>query len=742
MTAATSLTLPLSCLSPGHEAKPPVNVRIATEDASVAALARNIADRIASGRPALIEPLVVVEGAKPRGRERPYYVANGGRRLLALRRLAEAGTIPADLPLPVVLQPRSDGLEASTSAAVLSQPHHPVDQLEAFAMLWPDRPETERVALIAARFALSHRRVRQVLALGALAPAVRAAWRAGEIGAAEAKAFTVSEDHRSQEEVLAELRHLPAWQTSPSGIRSRLTRRRIPLTGEGAVPVGFVGLSRYRAAGGTVTGDLFTSQRFIADEALFLRLLAERRAEAERPLREAGWGFLFWSDQPEAQGWLSWRNVLAAERLTPVWTPEALAERERLATELAAIKASRGAPPEWRDLEPEGADEDEEAPRAAPLSEALDLDGMDEDEAPRADPLSEALDLDGMDDDGDDEPDDRTTLASRAAYLRDRIIQLDYMAEAEAVPRERRASLAVVLIMTETEGFALAHFAYVPPALDKGAEAAGPSGEEMDEAVPPAAPTDSRQPVATEEAALPRAALQSLSLIANRAAAATIAADPDLALSLLAAAWIARARHTHLAANGVPLIVTDRGLGLGPKADRIAALLDRGGGATDIGDDDRVPHFPALARRIAGLSQRDRLSLVAALAAGALDMSHDTLDARTSHAAQKHVTAEGTAALLACLPPQTFATNCRLILADAGEAEALFGDWPKEALVDAMRAMDGDDAARQAGRAKKADLVRLVAERVQATGWLPEGLRPAVGEPDTPHPAEPHEGEP
>ncbi|WP_439572608.1 hypothetical protein [Phreatobacter sp.] len=737
MTAAAILHLPLGLLRPGHEANPPVNVRVAADDASVAALARNMADRLAAGKPALVEPLTVVEGPKPRGRERLYYVANGGRRLLALQRLAAAGgTLAETLTLPVLVQPRAEGLEASTTAAVLSQPHHPIDQLEAFAQLWPDRPEAERVALIAARFAMAPKRVRQILALGSLAPAVRAAWRTGEIDARQMQAFAVEPDHREQERVLDAIQGRSHWDRTPHMIRRLLIAGRIEATD---LEVALVGLDTYRAAGGTLTGDLFSGQRFIADRPLFDRLLERRRAEIETEIFKAGWGFAFWSTDDRALGWRGWTRIHNAGRLEPVWTPEAEAEHDRLTNELAAIAASSHATTAPADDDTDNTDDDS--------------DPADEPDAvePPADPLGEEFELDaadGSDEQDEDEAEEETApLAARAAWIRARLGQLDRDAFAAAIPADARAGLAAIVAPQVLVGGACAvaiHYGYVPPAFagaqahdnpddadpdededDRHSEQNGASGPASDEG----APSGTAGEVSTNDdsPALPRAALQSLSLVANRAAAATVAADPDLALTLLAAAWIARAgSRVHEPGNGVPLIVSSNGLNQGPLADRIATLVAGEGGAKGRWGTERAPHFAGLVRAIGAMPRAERLSLVAALAAGALDLSNDTLENRNSHAGQKNVNANGHTALMTALPPATFATNARLLLAGSGEAEALFADWPKAALVDAIRDMDGEDAAKQAAKAKKGDLVALTAARALATGWLPVSLRLAV----------------
>jgi ParB family chromosome partitioning protein len=688
MAAASPTTLPFAQLRPGHEASPPVNIR-ATDPASadVAALAANIADRIAAGQSPLIEPLVVVEGPKPRGGARLYFVCNGGRRLAALTRLVDQGIITEAQQLPVVVEGKAAGLEASTTAAVLAAPHHPVDQFEAFARIAATRPggAEGNVEFIARRFGLGLRRVRQVLALGNLSPAVRKAWKEGRISRETAEAFAIEPDAEVQSTLLDNLSHR-GFSISPYEVRRSLLADRISASSD---KVGFVGLDTYLAAGGTLTGDLFTDERYIEHPALLQRLALERREAVERDFRDAGWGFIFWRNTPEAQNFWSSQQ----EPREAVWTPEAEARADVIRNEIAAIDAARQA--READAEDDDAeDDDAEIYEDEPEDDVADWrEGDDEPAAPAAD-----------------------SLADQRAALHAELVSLRQAAECAGWTREERAGLAVILDWRQ--GSLTVDAGYVPPALATHeadtAEGVPEDDREGD---------DTPQPPAEPEApGLPRAALQSLSLVANRAAAATIAADADLALSLLAASWVARANALHTPGNSVPLIVASRGLHDGPASDMLTELVAGDGGRPDRWDKTRrIADFAGLASAIADMSRPRRLELVAALAAAAVDLTHDTIENRSGSA--KNVDAGGVASFLATLPAQAFETNARLILSAPGEAEAIFGDWPKEALVDAIRAMDGDEAAKQAARAKKAALVTMVADRARGTGWLPKGLR-------------------
>lgn len=686
-TAATAIVVSLAQLRPGHEAKPPVNIR-ATDPAAadVATLAANIADRLEAGDRPLIEPLVVVEGPKPRGAPRLYFVCNGGRRLAALTRLLNQGVITEALQLPVIVEDKGAGLEASTTAAVTAAPHHPVEQFEAFAKVAEGRPETERVGYIARRFGLTERRVRQVLALGNLAPAVRQAWRDQKINQETAQAFAVEPDQEKQAQLLEDMSRRGGY-LSPYQVRAALLEGRIKST---SPHVGFVGLQAYLDAGGTLTGDLFTQDRYIADPSLLQQLANQRREVIERDLKAEGWGWVFWAGTPQADGYFNWDK----DPRQPVWTPETKAELEQLKAELAAIDTSGAA-------------------RLA--AEDAEDDRYDEDEFPADDDEAEVYD-----DEPTSEPAD--TLAHQRDDLIARIRSLNDAADRAAWSAEEKRNLAVVVGWTHHTGL-WTNSGLTPPALQPPASAAADTGEDTD--ADETATTTDEPPPPPETAELPRAARQSLSLVANRAAAATLARDPHLAMALLAAAWIIRShriagrdvpfnRH-----NQVPLIVADQGLGHGP--------------AVEIGTSDSkdapAPTFLSLAATLTRAPRGAVMDTLARLAAGALDLTSDTLENRNASA--KHVSPDGAASFLAALPAAAFETNAKLIL--AAEADALFADWPKAALVAAVKEMDGEEAAASAARAKKGNLVALVAERTKATGWLPESLRlvpPAQAEGD------------
>ncbi|MBY9045412.1 hypothetical protein K7460_29375, partial [Pseudomonas fluorescens] len=93
--------------------------------------------------------------------------------------------------------------EDSLAVAVLARKFHPVDEYEAFAKLRDDHGKTEEE--IAQQYGMKARQVKPALALGRLSPLIRQAWRAGEIRAEVAQAFTLAHDHATQDKLFAQL---------------------------------------------------------------------------------------------------------------------------------------------------------------------------------------------------------------------------------------------------------------------------------------------------------------------------------------------------------------------------------------------------------------------------------------------------------------------------------------------------------------------------------------------------------
>ena len=232
----------------------------------------------------LLENLVVrMDGPADAG---AYAVIAGGRRLAAMKALAEEGAIDADHPVPclVAADPAMAG-ELSLAENIVRIAMHPADQVVAFTTL---ADAGLSVAAIAARFGTAERLVEQRLRLGNVAPDLLDAYRADEIDLEVLKAFSVTPDHERQmaawEQVAGQGYRPSAWQ-----VKRILTEERIP--GTSAV-ARFVGTQAYEAAGGKVLRDLFSRDDDSAvwfDDPVLLNNLAMEKLRGFKDELETRW---------------------------------------------------------------------------------------------------------------------------------------------------------------------------------------------------------------------------------------------------------------------------------------------------------------------------------------------------------------------------------------------------------------------------------------------------------------------
>jgi ParB family chromosome partitioning protein len=271
----------------------------------------------------LISPLVVrlADAGAARGKER-YEVIDGRRRWQALQRLAKAKTIPRDHPVPVIVRTEDEtaALETSLIANTVRLPMHPVDQYEVMSRISAQGVTEDELA---ARFGLSGRTVRQQLALGRLAPEVRAAWREGKIDARIAQAFALNPDHAVQAETLRRLsqqRMLTEWS-----VRRELATERV--RADQSAELAFVGEAAYRAAGGRISDDLFEDHRYVEDVTLLHKLARERLAADCDRLRAAGWAWAELSEDASFSQWMC--DHVRGEDGSTTTPPEEYSDDER-----------------------------------------------------------------------------------------------------------------------------------------------------------------------------------------------------------------------------------------------------------------------------------------------------------------------------------------------------------------------------------------------------------------------------
>ena len=225
----------------------------------------------------LLENLVArADGADTDGIER-FAVVAGGRRLAALKALADDGTLHANHPVPCKIAANANAGELSLAENVIRIAMHPADQVVAFSTL-ADAGVT--VAAIAARFGVNERIVEQRLRLGNAAPELLDAYRAEDIDLETLKAFAVTTDHDRQraiwEQVAGQGYRPSAWQ-----VKRLLTEERVPA---GSAMARYVGVENYEAAGGRVLRDLFADEHengvWLEDPALLNELAIKKLTAA------------------------------------------------------------------------------------------------------------------------------------------------------------------------------------------------------------------------------------------------------------------------------------------------------------------------------------------------------------------------------------------------------------------------------------------------------------------------------
>ena len=227
----------------------------------------------------ILQSLVV----KKTGRGK-FSIIAGRRRYHASRILVERGTMAYDAPVPCQIVPSgADSAEISLTENVVRAPMHPADQFEAFRDLVDDGSTP---ADIAARFGISETAVKQRLKLARVSPTVFQSYKDGKLSLEQVQAFTVSDDHAAQDNVLE---NLSQWNDDADTIRDALTENDIRASDKRAR---FVTVAAYEEAGGAVRRDLFAEDDegvFLFDAPLLDRLALEKlRLEAEQ-VKAEGW---------------------------------------------------------------------------------------------------------------------------------------------------------------------------------------------------------------------------------------------------------------------------------------------------------------------------------------------------------------------------------------------------------------------------------------------------------------------
>jgi ParB family chromosome partitioning protein len=256
-----------------------------------------------------------------------FEVVAGGRRHAALKSLAKSGAIARDFAVPCQIIESGGASEVSLAENVQRVAMDAMDEVDAFSSL---AEAGQSVDDIARRFGIGARHVEQRLALAALSPKIKGAYRRGDVTLDAARAFCLVDDHSKQEAVF---KSLSKPITHSGSVRSQLMQGRMRHTDRLAR---FVGLEAYEAAGGTLKRDLFETDGIYVDDPALINKLAHDRLDAVR-------------NDALSQGW-AWVEVNINQhrfesaygaRLQPTrraMTEEEQAEADRLAEEIEALE--------------------------------------------------------------------------------------------------------------------------------------------------------------------------------------------------------------------------------------------------------------------------------------------------------------------------------------------------------------------------------------------------------------------
>ncbi|MBA5687213.1 ParB/RepB/Spo0J family partition protein [Rugamonas apoptosis] len=206
----------------------------------------------------------------------------GGRRLLAIGLLIEAGCLPDDYSIPVLIVSEYEAIEISVTENLGRQDMHPADLFEAMQDMVGRGRSIEDVALL---YNLDILTVKRRLRLANVAPRLLQLYRDDKASFEQMMALAITDDHAAQEQAWD---GLGEYRRSPHDLRRMLTAQKVNFMTDRVAR--YVGLAAYERAGGTVTRDLFSDRAtgYIDDVALLERLANEKFERQRAKLLKAG----------------------------------------------------------------------------------------------------------------------------------------------------------------------------------------------------------------------------------------------------------------------------------------------------------------------------------------------------------------------------------------------------------------------------------------------------------------------
>lgn len=241
-------------------------------------------------------------------------IVAGGRRLRALQELRAAGDGPEFVPVLLtddIAQARAWAMAENAARSDLN----PADEIGAYASM---ARAGQKVPQIAAAFGVTELQVQRRLKLATLDEGQITALRLGEINISQAAALLLCSTDEQRKTYLRQAQD--GWDADR--IRRDILHSRV--TGQDR-RVKFVGLAAYRAAGGALTSDLFSSETVIEDVALLDRLFLEAVEARREEFINDGWR---WAEFNEGTYLMSWDLGKGMRRLWPKATPLSADQRD------------------------------------------------------------------------------------------------------------------------------------------------------------------------------------------------------------------------------------------------------------------------------------------------------------------------------------------------------------------------------------------------------------------------------
>ncbi len=216
-----------------------------------------------------------------------FEVIAGGRRLRALRKLAELGKIDQSEEILCKLTTRDKAIAMSAAENSGREAMTTADSVLAFRDMVASGATVDQVAIA---FGITPLTVKRRLKLANVSPRLFEFFRQDQLSLDQLIALAITDDHEAQERVWDSMH---AYERHAGNLRRQLLGREIDAARD---PVAkFVGIESYEAAGGMITRDLFEEDAdagYIGNAELLYRLAKDKLDAESVALAKEGWKWI------------------------------------------------------------------------------------------------------------------------------------------------------------------------------------------------------------------------------------------------------------------------------------------------------------------------------------------------------------------------------------------------------------------------------------------------------------------